>query len=689
LNEDLFGITIIGMAKEALAKSGKKSISQEQDFLAGGGEMGKLIRSKDWSKTALGPVASWPQSLKTSISIVINSAFPMFIWWGEAELTNFYNDAYMVILGKKHPTALGTSGRETWKEIWGDVGPLADGVFTTGKPIFMKNLSLTINRKGYDELTHFTFSYSPIRDESGGIGGMYCACVETTEEVIAKQKLGESEERLHLSLNASGSVGLWNWDIVNDRTIADARFAKLYSIDPKRAAAGVPVAEFMKAFHPDDLARVQAEIETAMKTGSEFSSEYRVVSEEGTVSWVLARGICKLDSQGQPIQFPGVVIDVTENKKAEGALREAEERFRTLADNIQNLAWMANADGWIFWYNQRWYDYTGTTLDEMQGWGWKKVHHPDHISKVTDFVKHAWHKDEAFELTFPLRGKDGQYRWFLTRAVPVHDKDGRVERWIGTNTDIEDLKQRHAIEQRMEMITEQRNALLKINKTKDEFIGLASHQLRTPATAVKQYIGLLVGGYAGPLTSDQTNFLQVAYDSNERELSIIDDLLKTAQIDATKYKLDKQSSDVVAIIEDCVNHLQPTLDQKDQAVVVSSPAAGLQAAVDAREIKLVFVNLLENASKYSYPGSEIKISIRQKDKWAEITVADKGVGISKADQQRIFDKFTRVDNELSDTVTGTGLGLYWVKQLLELHKASVRLTSSLGKGSTFTIKLPL
>jgi signal transduction histidine kinase len=146
---------------------------------------------------------------------------------------------------------------------------------------------------------------------------------------------------------------------------------------------------------------------------------------------------------------------------------------------------------------------------------------------------------------------------------------------------------------------------------------------------------------------------------------------------------------VVAIVNDCVSHLQLTFEQKHQTVVISPATASLLAAVDAREIKLVFVNLLENASKYSYPGTEIKISIVQQDSHAKITITDKGVGVSKVNQQRIFDKFTRVDNELSDTVTGTGLGLYWVKQLLELHKGSIKLTSSLGKGSTFTVRLPL
>jgi PAS domain S-box-containing protein len=665
------------------------SLSSGADFLTGGGNMEKIIRAHDWSKTSLGPFNEWPQSLKTSISIVLNSSFPMFIWWGENELINFYNDAYAVILGEKHPYALGRSGMEAWIEIWDDIGPLAHTVFTAGTPVHMQDLPLTLNRHGYAEFTNFTFSYSPIRDETGAIAGLYCTCVETTTEVIGKQKLAESEERLKLSLDSSGSIGTWIWDTVNDLVIADARFAKLYSVDPEAAAIGVPIAEFIKSFHPDDLARVQSEIETAMKTGDEYRSEYRIIEPDGSIRWVLARGKCNLDAAGKPMQFPGLVIDITESKKAEEALREAEERFRTLADNIQNLAWMANPDGWIFWYNKRWYDYTGTTFEQMQGWGWEKVHHPDHVKNVTDFVKRAWLKGASFELSFPLRSKDGSYRWFLTRAEPILDTDGNVERWIGTNTDIEDLKQRHAMEHRVELITEQRNALMEINKTKDEFIALASHQLRTPATAVKQYVGMLLGEYFEPLTPDQCRYLQVAYDSNERELRIIDDLLKTAQIDSSKYTLEQQRHDIVVIMNECIKDFKSDFKSRNQTIALTAPSNSLTVAVDAVEMKLVFANLLENASKYSHHNTQIKVCIEEKGTHAQITVADRGVGIRRVDQQRIFDKFTRVDNELSDTVTGSGLGLYWVKRIIELHQGTIKLTSKLANGSTFTVRLPL
>ena len=127
--------------------------------------------------------------------------------------------------------------------------------------------------------------------------------------------------------------------------------------------------------------------------------------------------------------------------RAEAALRESEARFHLLADSIPQLAWMARPDGWIFWYNQRWFDYTGTTLEAMEGWGWRKVHHPDHVDRVVARLQRSWQTGEPWEDTFPLKGRDGSWRWFLSRALPVHDDAGRVTRWFGTNTDITELRE--------------------------------------------------------------------------------------------------------------------------------------------------------------------------------------------------------------------------------------------------------
>jgi PAS domain S-box-containing protein len=169
--------------------------SQELPFLQGGGEMGALIRSKDWNKNIVGSPERWEAALRTSVSILLNSQFPMFVWWGEEKIT-FYNDAYRPILGEKHPGALGTAGAELWAEIWDIVGPLADQVLNQGISNWAEDQLLYIKRRGTLEESYFTFSYSPVIGETGKVCGVFCACTETTEKVLATRKLKESEESL-------------------------------------------------------------------------------------------------------------------------------------------------------------------------------------------------------------------------------------------------------------------------------------------------------------------------------------------------------------------------------------------------------------------------------------------------------------------------------------------------------------
>lgn len=161
-------------------------------FFRGGGEMGELIRSFNWSQTALGSPDQWPEALRTATSILLNSRFPMFVWWGP-EMITIYNDSYRIILGDKHPFALGRPGPLVWPEIWNIVGPLADKVKLQGASTWAEDQLLYINRHGYTEESYFTFSYSPVYNVSGKTEGVFCACTETTEKVLSAKKLKESE----------------------------------------------------------------------------------------------------------------------------------------------------------------------------------------------------------------------------------------------------------------------------------------------------------------------------------------------------------------------------------------------------------------------------------------------------------------------------------------------------------------
>lgn len=197
---------------------------------------------------------------------------------------------------------------------------------------------------------------------------------------------------------------------------------------------------WLSAIHPHDRSSIQEAFYDANRNRNAVRLEYRLRSQDGAYHYVLDSASPRFDPDGRYLGYVGLVLDLSYQKGIEEQHRESEERFRTLANTVSQFAWMADSTGWIFWYNARWYEYTGTTLKDMEGWGWKSVHHPDHVERVVEKVSRCFQTGDIWEDTFPLKGKNGEYRWFLSRAVPIRDQKGAVVRWIGTNTDITELK---------------------------------------------------------------------------------------------------------------------------------------------------------------------------------------------------------------------------------------------------------
>lgn len=260
---------------------------------------------------------------------------------------------------------------------------------------------------------------------------------------------------------------------------------------------------------------------------------------------------------------------------------------------------------------------------------------------------------------------------------------------IKTRDEIEIIKRAHELEGHVDTLTIQRNDLIRLNEIKDEFISVASHQLRTPATVSKQYIGLLQEGYAGELTPSQLKYLKTAYDSNEALLTILNDLLKTAQLDSTQLVMQKKQVSFTHLINDVIKQLSTTIVSRDQEVQFKHPDTDISAKVNEDEIKLALTNVLENASKYTSYGKKILVHLTADDTHVSVLIKDEGVGIKEKNIVKIFEKFTRVDNELSDTVNGSGLGLYMVKRIIDLHDGNIEVDSIVGNGTSFTIRLPL
>lgn len=227
-----------------------------------------------------------------------------------------------------------------------------------------------------------------------------------------------------------------------------------------------------------------------------------------------------------------------------------------------------------------------------------------------------------------------------------------------------------------------------LESTKNEFLSLASHQLRTPATNVKQYVGLLLDGYMGDLSAKQRQALEVAYRNNEAEINIMNDLLDVAKLDLNRIQLHKKVTDVTRIARGVIREYNPAAKQHRHSIRLDGPKQ-VMAAVDDTYVKGILENLLDNAIKYSPDGIEIVISVTRDRDSVCIDVIDKGLGIKKRDISKLFNKFSRLDNEFSANSQGSGLGLYWVKQIVRLHGGTITVSSSEGQGSVFSVRLPV
>lgn len=230
--------------------------------------------------------------------------------------------------------------------------------------------------------------------------------------------------------------------------------------------------------------------------------------------------------------------------------------------------------------------------------------------------------------------------------------------------------------------------LIEINRSKDEFIALASHQLRTPATAVKQYVGMILEGYAGKITPEQQRFLQSAYESNERQIQVVNDILRVAKLDLKKISLKQKKVDLGSLLESIIHDAASTFSGRNQSVNFALPKKPVYALVDTEYARMALGNIIDNASKYTLPGKSIKVGVKKMPAgMAAVTIQDKGVGIAKHDMGKLFKKFSRIDNPLSVRVGGTGLGLYWSNEVIELHGGKIEVESELGAGTTFIVSL--
>ncbi len=342
------------------------------------GPVETLMASHDWRGAACGDPAAWEPALQYAVRNLLDAAVPMFIVWGSSELF-LYNDAYAPILGRRHPGALGQSFAAVWPEAYPAVAP-AVAQAMAGQSAQFSHAPFVVTRNGVEEQAWFSFTYSPLRRLDGSVGGFACVVAETTDADAMERSeaaLRDARLRLEAALGAA-QVATWNWDIRADRLYADSNLVRLFGVSGQDADGG-PVAAYLAAIHPEDVAEVQARIERALATGEAFSYTYRVRGSDGAWRHVEARGRVRFGADGLPEWLPGIALDITAQKEAEARLHRSEARFRRLAEsNVLGIV-QYRFDGALLDANDAFLDILGMTRADYEraGLSWRDLTPPE------------------------------------------------------------------------------------------------------------------------------------------------------------------------------------------------------------------------------------------------------------------------------------------------------------------------
>lgn len=342
------------------------------------------------------------------------------------------------------------------------------------------------------------------------------------------------------------------------------------------------------------------------------------------------------------------------------------EHFKFLANNIPQMTWTNQPNGDVDYFNQQWYAYTGLSADESKKQGWQKAVHPDDLATTVEKYTAAIKSGNIFEVENRYRkGSDGSYRWHLNRAIPLRNENGEVVFWVGTATDIEDQKR--------EM------------EKKDEFIGIASHELKPPLTSLKGYLQLISNYKKEEIPAVVKQYIAKANIALNKLQRLINDLLDVSKIQAGRLEYSLENIDICDLIKTCIEentHIYPSYNFVNEAQTECIVKG------NAERLEQVLMNLINNAVKYSQESRTVIIKTMKLDKYLRVSVTDFGIGLSHEQRKRIFERFYRVEDKKNMT-SGLGMGLYISAEIIRNHNGTIGVDGELGKGATFYFELPL
>jgi PAS domain S-box-containing protein len=372
---------------------------------------------------------------------------------------------------------------------------------------------------------------------------------------------------------------------------------------------------------------------------------------------------------GRKAYVSGTIRDITEHKNYEKNIKESEKKYRFLADSMPQIVWIGEKDGQLTYFNKATMDYSGKNYNEfLEGDGWIEIVHPDEQQENVRLWTKSVLTKKPFFFEHRFRNKMGEYRWFLSRAFPELDELGNVKKWVGTSTDIDDMKRQE--------------------KQKNDFIKMANHELKTPVTTIKGYVQLLKKMRGDSDDKFLVNSLNTIENQVNKLNLLIGDLLDISRMESGNLPLNKKEFSLVGLVTETIEDIKASEQSHHINFELKHPS-DIEVYADKDRITQVLNNLLTNAIKYSPTSKMVNVALFVEGKYAVVSVEDFGIGMDNEELNKIFERFYRVSGDDEETFPGFGIGLFIVKDILERHDGTIRVESKKDQGSTFYFSLPL
>ena len=507
--------------------------------------------------------------------------------------------------------------------------------------------------------------------------GIFIMSSDITEQKIYEKKIYESEANLKVAQHIA-KLGYWNWIIETDVITWSDELHAIFGIEKSNP---LKLEIHNTLYTPESLDLLNKCITRAIELGESYNVEFefnRFDTKE--MGWINAIGYAEKDESGKVIKLLGTAQDITEQKLAEKALRESVEGFRLLAESVPHFVWVTEPDGMNIYFNERWTEYTGLSMEESHGAGWNKPFHPDDQLMAWNAWQKATETGSNYDLQCRLRKYNGEYHWFVIRGTPLKDSMGTIIKWYGTCTEIDSQKQ---TEDELEAKVNERTAQLQMaNKELEAFSYSVSHDLRAPLRSIDGWSLALLEDCGDQLDKQGLEYLDRVREESQRMGHLIDDLLKLSRV--SRVEIKKVDVDLSTLALNIKKRLLKTPTDRRIEFIIQP---GMFTFGDPRMLDIALTNLLDNAYKFTGKQSFARIEFGQSviDDKQTYWVRDNGVGFDMSYSKNLFGAFQRMHRQ-SD-FPGTGVGLATVQRIIHRHEGLIWAESKINEGTTFYFTL--